>query len=460
VYPWPDVAIHLHLLPRGKLLSFSDDDHVGSRDADFSKAFVIAIPAGGAPPSTYVDVHNTTTNMFCSGHAFLPDGSLLVMGGHEGRDGDGSADTNILDGTANGKSYVWRLQARHPMNAGRWYPSALAMGDGSILTFGGSISHDGTDNELPEVWQWPRGGWRKLTSALRVLDKYARVHLAPDGRAFICSPGQTSLYLDVNANAGTGAWAPGPVQSGPFRDYSCSVMYQPGKVLVVGGADPPTNTALVIDLTASSPTWTTTGSMTYPRRQHNATILPDGKVLVTGGTSSPGFNDATNAVLAAEVWDPATGIWTVLPSATVPRAYHSTALLLPDGRVISAGGGRPAPINGVDNRNAEIFWPPYLAGTRPRVTDVSPTSAPYGQTVVVTTPDAGTVSRVTMVGISSVTHGDNMSQRFNELVWNATTGGLFVNMPTNRNLAPPGHYMLFLLSRDGTPSLARMIRLG
>jgi hypothetical protein len=164
----------------------------------------------------------------------------------------------------------------------------------------------------------------------------------------------------------------------------------------------------------------------------------------------------------AEVWDPATGNWTVLPIGDRPaRLPTPPALLLPDGRVISAGGGRPAPINGVDNRNVEIFWPPYLAGTRPRVTDVSPTSAPYGQTVVVNhTGPPEMVSRVTMVGISSVTHGDNMSQRFNELVWNPTTGGLFVNMPTNRNLAPPGHYMLFLLSGDGTPSLARMIRLG
>ena len=150
----------------------------------------------------------------------------------------------------------------------------------------------------------------------------------------------------------------------------------------------------------------------------------------------------------------------MLASATVARCYHSTALLLPDGRVLSAGGGRPAPTNGLDNRNVEIFSPPYLSGTRPRVTDISPTRAPYSQTIVVTTPDASIVSRVTMIGLSSVSHGDNMSQRFNELAWSRTTGGLFVNLPSDQNHAPPGHYMLFLLSNAGVPSVARIIRLG
>ena len=237
-------------------------------------------------------------------------------------------------------------------------------------------------------------------------------------------------------------------------------MYEPGKVLIIGGGDPPTATAETIDLNAASPAWLATGSMKYPRRHHNATLLPDGKVLVTGGTSSGGFNDATGAALAAELWDPATGTWTELARGQIPRCYHSTALLLPDGRVVSGGGGRPAPTNGVNNKNIEIFSPPYLNYTRPVVTDVSPTNVPYGQTIVVTTPSAATVAKVTLVSLSSVSHGDNMSQRFSQLTYAQTNGGIFANAPVDRNLAPPGIYMLFLISTEGAPSLARMIKLG
>ena len=71
-----------------------------------------------------------------------------------------------------------------------------------------------------------------------------------------------------------------------------------------------------------------TGSLQYPRRYPNATVLPEGKVLATGGSS--GQNDASVAVLPAEMWDPATGSWTTMASMQVPRLYHSSAVLLPD----------------------------------------------------------------------------------------------------------------------------------
>lgn len=140
------------------------------------------------------------------------------------------------------------------------------------------------------------------------------------------------------------------------------VMYQPGKVLVAGGSDPPTNTAEVIDLNASTQAWRAVSSMAYPRRQLNATMLPDGKVLVTGGTGGGGFNDLdpAAAIYAAEEWDPATESWTTLASASVPRLYHSIAMLLPDARVLVTGR------NG--NTQTEIFSPPYLfAGSRPTI---------------------------------------------------------------------------------------------
>ena len=196
-----------------------------------------------------------------------------------------------------------------------------------------------------------------------------------------------------------------------YRDYGSSVMYDNGKILVMGGGDPPTNTAEVIDLNAASPAWRSVASMAFARRQLNATILPDGQVLVTGGTSGPGFNDPTAPVFAAEMWNPATENWTTMASAQITRIYHSTALLLPDGRILSMGGN--------DFPQTEIYEPPYLfKGTRPAI-DPTPATVNYGQSFFVQTPDAAGVTQVTWIRLSSVTHAFNMDQRFSRLSFSA-----------------------------------------
>src|SRR5438552_16966947 len=112
-------------------------------------------------------------------------------------------------------------------------------------------------------------------------------------------------------------------------------MYEPGKILYVGGG-PPTNTAEIIDLNQPSPAWAYTGSMAFARRQRNATVLPTGQVLATGGTSGSGFSNPGGAIHAAELWDPATAVWTTMVSNAVTRIYPSTTLLLPDVRVLHA----------------------------------------------------------------------------------------------------------------------------
>src|SRR5919109_3905750 len=192
--------------------------------------------------------------------------------------------------------------------------------------------------------------------------------------------------------------------------------------------------------------------MRFARRQLNALMLPDGKVLVTGGTSGSGFNDETNPVFAAEMWDPATEQWTTLASATVPRLYHSTTLLLPDGRVLSMGGN--------DHLETEIFSPPYLfKGARPAITS-APGSVGYGQSFFVGTPNAAAITKVTMLRLSSTTHAFNMGQHFSQLTFSQATGGLNVTAPANANVAPPGYYLLFILNGNGVPSEAAIVRVG
>lgn len=205
----------------------------------------------------------------------------------------------------------------------------------------------------------------------------ARSHLTE--RFLTPAPAVTTRYLDIT---GTGAWTTvGDHIFNSYRDYDSMVMYQPGKILVTGGSDPATNTAEVVDLDQASPAWRSTANMAYACRQLNALMLPDSKVLVTGGT---GFSnpDSTMAVYAAEEWDPATEHWTTLASATVPRLYHSISMLMPDGRVLSTGGN--------SYTQSEFFSPPYLfAGPRPIITS-APASAINGQSIFV-----GTRTRLT-----------------------------------------------------------------
>jgi len=204
--------------------------------------------------------------------------------------------------------------------------------------------------------------------------------------------------------------------------------------------------------------------MAYARRQLNATLLPDGKVLATGGTSGGGFNNATGTVFAAEMWDPATGTWSTMAGMQVPRLYHSSAVLLPDGRVLSAGGGRPAAAGeepATEHRDAEIYSPPYLfKGARPTITSAPTTRLGYNQTFLVGTAEATSITKVTLIRLSSSTHAFNMNQLINNLNFSQGGGGLNVTTPLNSNLCPPGHYMLFILNGNGVPSVAKIIQIG
>ena len=249
-------------------------------------------------------------------------------------------------------------------------------------------------------------------------------------------------------------------------------MYEPGKILKAGTATsdneglPSAATSYVLDMTQPSPAWQATATpMAFPRSYLNLTILPDGQVLATGGGTTTDKANFSTAVYEAEMWSPTTKRWTTMSRAQVPRLYHSTALLLPDARVLVAGGGRtgcthPCPVPALlDQQNAEIFSPPYLfKGARPTISS-APTSATYGGNIAVQTPDAARIGSVSLVKIGSVTHSINQDQRFLQLPFAAAGGTLNVQAPANANLAPPGYYMLFILDTNGVPSVAAMLRL-
>jgi galactose oxidase len=330
------------------------------------------------------------------------------------------------------------------------YPTTTLLANGEAVTIAGR-DQSGIVVSVPEVWTG--SSWRALTSASRSLPYYPRTFLAPNGKVFYAGENRATLYLSTG---GTGAWTPVADRKYGTRDFGSAVMYRPGKILYAGGGRT-TNTAEVINLYDAAPTWHLTGTMAYKRRHLNATVLPDGRVLVTGGTSGTGFSDEASSVHAAELWDPATEKWTVMASNAVNRVYHSTSLLQKDGRVLSTGSGDAA--GNLNHYNAEIFSPPYLfKGARPSISS-APLTVNYGESFFVGTANPTSIARVTWVRLGSVTHAFDMNQRFIEQSFVRTTGGLTLKAPTDRNVAPPGHYFLFILNGNGVPSVARIIRI-
>ena len=426
-FDWPVVALHVSLLPNGKVMSFG---HL--------KTPYLWDPASGEFTSV-----PSPALLFCAGHTLLPDGRLLVAGGHISDD-HGLPNITYLSASGTG----WSSGA--PMAKGRWYPTVTIMGTGEAVITAGR-DEDGLEVTIPEVWK--NGTLRPLSGATRQLPYYPRAFLAPNGKLFVAGESQTSRYLSIG---GTGKWSAGPTRKYGTRDYGSAVMYDDGKILYAGGGRT-TNSAEIIDLNSASPAWQLTGAMASPRRHLNATVLPTGEVLVTGGLSGTAFNDLGTGAHAAEIWDPATGQWTTLASSSITRGYHSTSLLLPDGRVLHTGSGDGA--GAPSERNAEIFSPPYLfRGPRPVIQSV-PATLSYGAAFSVETAQASSIARVSLIRLGSVTHAFDMNQRYLPLSFAGSGTTLSAKAPASRNHAPPGHYMLFIVDGNGVPSVAQIIRI-
>jgi hypothetical protein len=319
-----------------------------------------------------------------------------------------------------------------------------------VLIVSGAMNCKNCQAPEPEIFDPQTNAVTRLANAPFIMDNYPFMFVLPDGRVLEAGAleeviGTPTRVLDI----ATETWTtidPNVLTGGS------AVMYEPGKVMKSG-----INT-YVLDMNQPSPAWQQTPSSSSPRVFHNLTILADGTTLVTGGIN-PLFPPVPPVpVYDAELWSPVTRTWTTMAPMTQVRQYHSTALLLPDGRVVSAGGGRNP--GQTDYQNAEIFSPPYLfRGPRPTITSVPP-SISYGGTFDVITPEAPTITRATLIRLASVTHGFDENQRFVELTFqHQTSGSLTVTAPATPAIAPPGHYMLFILDSNGVPSVAAIVKL-
>jgi Galactose oxidase-like, Early set domain/Bacterial Ig domain len=449
VVDWPVVGVHVALLANGKVLAYDSigDNATETYPVQDHTRGTVWDPATGV--QTPVDV-TTGYNIFCSGLAHLLDGRLFVAGGNKDQQLNGIVQTHLFDPASD----LWSLGPN--MAAGRWYPTVTPLNNGEMLITSGRV-------DTPEV-RTVAGALRALGTASLSLPLYPWLDVAPNGLAFYSGPDQTLRTLNT---AGTGAWQAFAQRDSINRDYGSHAVYDIGKVLVAGGG-PSTKTAVVIDLNGATPQVSATAPMAFGRRQHNLTVLADGTVLASGGNSSgASLVDLNAGVYPAELWSPVTGQWRTLAAMQVTRQYHSSALLLPDGRVLSSGGGICGTCDQVGYlaKNAEIFSPPYLFqadGTpapRPSI-DAAPAQTSYAAPMVITTGAPGSIRKVALVRLGAVTHSNNMEQRYVPLSFTVGATTITATAPANANVAPPGFYMLFIIDANGVPSVASMVNVA
>lgn len=433
-FPLPLIAIHSAVLPTGKVLLFSAEHGVPGIHAWLLDPATLAL-TNVPPPAGW--------NPDCAGHSFLSDGRLLVAGGTLSFTPlTGSRRAALFD------PYSEQWLPIEDMRAGRWYPTNVTLEDGRVITLAGLSDVSGVDN--PDIERWDpasTSNWQLLGQ--KYLPYYPLLHVVPSGLVFMAGPAALTQTYDPATNA----WIPVDATNAAGRYEACSVLLPSNlnRVMLIGGYNggQPTNTAEIIDLSSGAPQWTTIAHMANPRMEHNAVLLPNGKVLVIGGRSN---NDATPiAVLTPEIYDPASSTWTSVAPHVTPRRYHSTAVLLPDGRVLSAGGDYEP--------SGEIYSPPYLFnGPRPTIVAL-PATVAYGAAFTIQFTGTTSNHSAVLVALSAVTHSNNMSQRCVALGSIASSGGsVTLTAPPDGRIAPPGFYMLFIVSSSGVPSISKMLR--
>jgi hypothetical protein len=464
---WPLIPIHMVALPDGRVLTYGTD---GKGAQGSLLIYSVWDPKLGTGSDSHLVLSNTTkTDIFCGAQSLLGydfpgnlsydlnAGNVLLSGG--------DLTINGVRNYANNKTSVFLSGENKVVSAGqmqyaRWYATLIPLRNGNRLILGGALSPTSAAmvaehydlktgwRTLPNInigdareWYYPRV-FRGIDSAIYFLRTF-------DGRLFrITTDGDGSME-DLGQVASPGdVWYP-------------SAQIAPGQVLTIRK----NRVAQIIAfespdaITKPKPVVTNVASPSQDRTWSNLTVLPDGKVLLTGGSRV--VNALTDVAYHSEIFDPATKKWTIGASAAKPRLYHSAALLLPDGTVLTGGGGAPGPISQL---NAEIYYPPYLylkdgsGKPAPRPTIVSaPAVAKLGEYIKVKLGSSEPIKAVTLHHTGSVTHSTDIEQSRLPLTFSQSGDTLTFKIPQNANNAPPGYYYLFVINQAGVPSVAKII---
>lgn len=487
--------VHVALLPNGKVLYVAGSGY--HRDSA-SGPYKAGVWDPGTNNQTEIILEK---DLFCCGHTLLPDGKVLFVGGNR---------KYPFQTPKDGKWWGWDIaflfnqgtesftEIQH-MAHGRWYPTLVELDDGKVQVLAG-YDEFGYHNLLNEIFDPKSNSWTvsydpnasrtycvgcTASSCSTVpgagspcyggtnqgvnpsTGLYPRMHLMPSGLVAMVGQGSVRRVW----NPATQRWHSSG--TGTQRSYGTSVLLplentagEIGKILICGGSPTTsfpaiaTDSAEIITPSGFSLNSTSIASMHYPRRYCNPVILPTGKIVIFGGTQES--NDPSLAVYEPELFDPNNNTWTLLPPHTVPRIYHSGAILLQDGRVWTMGtsyGSKPVPPYPAYELRTEIYSPDYISETRPSIPSSLP-DAQYGGTIQILTADASSIAKISLVKVSSTTHHYNTDQR---LIWlqiqDSTSSSVTAKAPINSKLAPPGYYMLHIINNQGIPSKGAMIRI-
>ena len=464
LHDWPIMPIHMSLMPDGRVFAFGKKVAIKS-----ALNYAIWNPSIGIGTDAFEVLSNTTdTEVFCSGQALIPrTGQSLILGGSRfilnSDTGDHVTDVNIFDPDTES------LTAHTPSMAfSRWYATVVTMPNGEHIALGGRKTKPTSDtpatySPTPEV-RAIDGSWRTLSSATSDTAygafgggswNYPRAWVNPQGSVFILGHND-SMYKLQTVGGGILSKYTAKIPGG--RGNLPSVMFTPGKIFSVRRD----RVASIIDINGTGePVVSSAGTLAKDRQYANATLLADGRVWVNGGSSTG--NDLAGAALDSELWDPKTNKWTITASAATARLYHSASLLLPDGAVLTGGGGYPGPLKQL---NGEIYYPPYLYkkdgsgqfALRPEIIDAPTNMIGWGQEFSVEATES--IVKVTLVRMGVVTHAFNNEQRFFGLAVPQVGKIVTVKSPARANVAPPGFYLLFAWNAKGVPSVAKIIHIG
>ena len=431
---------------------------------------------------------------FCSVVRVLDNNRVFILGGNKNR------DTNLPDSQKQTMIYDVlnkKFSLSKNLNFSRWYGSVVITGDEKMFIFGGEdvlTKELGTTPEMIDLKNIDEG-WKVLEQSesndlfgIKDADEwnYPRAFLASDGNIVGISYNKTWV-MDANNNyriLKTGAIP--LVKSGisktvehsnpNFGDHkkdhlklltigsavgstNSVVMIEKDKVLVFGGKQiedeySPSNKVFLIDFSNSfNPKIEELKSMNFARSNGNATILPDGNIFLNGGHS---YNDLEFSIFTPEIYNPNTQTSIQMSDAYFRRNYHSTSLLLPDGRILTAGG---------DVWNAEIFYPPYLftkdinnktvLAKRPQIVNLDK-NLKRGEKAEVEIN--GEISKVNLISTGSTTHAQGSESKFRNLNFTKTSDNkIEIQLDKNSNNLQNGTYLLFVLNSKGTPSEGKVV---
>ena len=451
---WPIIGLHVAMTPDGKLLTFGTD-LVGQQTG--LHIYDVWDPQTGEHTTL---THTTNSDIFCAVAIIDPTTGEVLIAGGDARPLDaynaGIADVNIFD-------YRDQSLDHNPtgsMAFARWYATAVQTGSGQIVLIGGrdgSPPPDFKHSPYPEIYT-PGYGFRTLTGAyiddLNAAALYPRSWMNSKGEIWTITEGTGQVY-SINTEGSGSVEHLGGLPA-PMSWVMPAVMYAPDKVLMVSD----NGTAWIMDLSGDVPVWEQTDDVGANRKWANLTVLPDGRVMISGGSAVD--NQLVDVATTVKIWDPTTGEWSVEADAAMPRLYHSAAILLSTGQVLTLAGGSPGP---VDNLNVELYSPEYLfdpggvEADRPVIVD-APDVLQVGDDFQIEITGDLPITKLALMKFGSVTHSfDVTSQRIELAFTVGPDGKLNVELPDNPNVLTSGYWMLFAIDSGGSISVAPTIKI-